>query len=142
MVVDVAVLVGADVGVEEPEFAVLNQAVGVFQVGEAAADGFGLSSGKNNPALKFFQQEVVMGSDPINGGIALSGGGGLALRGFLCAGLGLMRGLAGHGLGFILTVGFGLRLSGVRLRCQSRAAKTRSLDDLHLDDPDLGEVRV
>jgi len=53
MVVDVAVLVGADVGVEEPEFAVLDQAVGIFEVGEAAADGFGLGSGKDNAALKF-----------------------------------------------------------------------------------------
>ena len=42
VVMDVAVLVGADVGVEQPEFAVLDQAVGVFEVGEAAADRFGL----------------------------------------------------------------------------------------------------
>jgi hypothetical protein len=53
-------LVGADVGVEEPELSVLDQAVGIFEVGEASTDGFGLGSGKNHATLKFFQQEVVM----------------------------------------------------------------------------------
>ena len=97
VVVHVTVLVGADVSIEQPEFAVLDQAVRVFEVGEAAADGFGLGPGKNYAALKFFQQEVVVGSDPINSGIALAAGGGLAARRFLQGGLGLVCGLAGHG---------------------------------------------
>ncbi len=96
VVVNVAVLVGADVGVEQPEFAVLDQTVGVFKVGKAAANRFGLGSGKNYSTLKFFQQEVVMRSDPINGSIALTGGGRLAARGFLGTGLGLVCGLARH----------------------------------------------
>ena len=41
-----------------------------------------------------------MGSDPINGGISLTGGGRLAARSFLRTGLGLMCRLAGHDFGF------------------------------------------
>jgi hypothetical protein len=85
------------VGVEEPEFAVLDQAVGIFEVGEASADGFGLGSGQNYAAFKFFQQEVVMRSDPINGGVSVAGGCRFASRGFLFAGLGFVGGLARHG---------------------------------------------
>jgi len=60
MVVDVAVFVGTDVGIEQPKFAVLDQAVGIFEVGEAAADRFASVPVKNHATLKFFQQEVVM----------------------------------------------------------------------------------
>src|SRR5580704_14485254 len=97
VVVNVAVLVGSDVGIEEPKFSVFDESVGIFEVGQAAADRFGLSSGKNHATLKFFQQEVVMRSDPINGSIALAGGCRFAFWRFLRAGLSLMRGLAGHG---------------------------------------------
>jgi hypothetical protein len=97
VVVHVAVLVGADVGIEQPEFAIFDEAVRIFEVGEAAANGFGLGSGQHHATLKFFQQEVVMRSDPINSGIALAAGGGLAARRFLRSGLRLMCGLARHG---------------------------------------------
>jgi len=99
VIVNVAVLVRADVSIEQPEFAVLDQTIGILKVGESAANRFCLGSGKNNTALKFFQQEVVMGSDPINGSIALTGGGGVAAWGFFRAGFGLVCGLAGHRMG-------------------------------------------
>lgn len=86
----------------------------------------GLGSGKNNPALKFFQQEVVMGSDPINGSVALTGGGGLAARGFLRAGLGLVRGLARHGFGFILAVKGGVRHPASGSKDGSRTSRAGS----------------
>jgi len=60
VVVDVSVLVGADVGVEQKDFVVFDQAVGVLEVGQAGADGFDLGAGEGNSGLKFFQQEVVM----------------------------------------------------------------------------------
>ena len=50
----VAVLVGADVAIEEPEFAVLDQAVGVLEIGFAGADGLYLGSGENDAGLEFF----------------------------------------------------------------------------------------
>jgi hypothetical protein len=53
-------LVGADVGIEQPDLAVFDQAVRILEVGVASADRFHLSSGKNQSALKFFQQEIVM----------------------------------------------------------------------------------
>ncbi len=37
VVVNVAMLVGADMGIQQPEFAIFYQAVRIFQIGEAAA---------------------------------------------------------------------------------------------------------
>jgi hypothetical protein len=60
VVEDVAVLVGTDVGVQQPDRIVFDQAVGVLKIGEAAPDGLDLGPGEDHPGLKFFQQEVVM----------------------------------------------------------------------------------
>ena len=96
MIKDVAVLVGPDVCIQKPEFAVLEQAVGVLEIGAAGADGFDLGSGEDHPGFKFFQQEVVVGSDPIDGGVSLPGGGRIPARIFFRTGLGLMCGRARH----------------------------------------------
>ena len=53
----IAMVVGADVAVEEPEFAVFDQAVGVLKIGLARADGFDLGSGERDSGLEFFQQK-------------------------------------------------------------------------------------
>src|ERR1700733_14196396 len=65
-----------------------------------------------------------MRSDPINGSIALAGGSGLASGGFLRARLGLVCGLAGHG------VGFGFILAGYEqdLRRQTSDVGPRDLE--------------
>ena len=73
-----AVFVRADMAVQQPEFVVLHQTVGVLQVGLAGPDRLYLGTGKNHSRLKFFQQEVVVAGVPINGGISFPGGGGLA----------------------------------------------------------------
>ena len=57
---DVSVLIGADVAIQQPEFAVFDQAVGVLEVAAASPYRFDLGPGQSNPRLKFFQQEVVM----------------------------------------------------------------------------------
>ena len=83
MVEDVAVVVGSDVAVEQPEFAILEQPVGVFEVGLSGADRFDLGPGQGDSGLEFLQQEVVMGGDPVDGGIALAGRGRVAAGIFL-----------------------------------------------------------
>jgi hypothetical protein len=93
----VAVLIGTDMAVEEPEFAVLEQAVGVLEIGLAGANGLYLGSGENDSGFEFFEQEIVMARVPINGSIFLAGGGRLAARILLPIGLGLVGGLLGHG---------------------------------------------
>src|SRR6266852_8751973 len=65
VVEDVAVLVGADVAVEQPEFAVFDEPIGIFKVSAASPDRFDLGSRQGNTRLKFFQQEVIVSSDPI-----------------------------------------------------------------------------
>jgi hypothetical protein len=42
------------VAIQEPEFAVLDQAVGVLEVGFAGADGLYLGSGEDYASLEFF----------------------------------------------------------------------------------------
>ena len=53
-------LVRADVTVEQPEFAVLHQPIGILEVRLAGPDRFDLGASQRNAGLKFFQQEVVM----------------------------------------------------------------------------------
>ena len=97
MIGRVAVVIGADVAVEEPEFAVFDKAVGVLEIGGAGADGLHFGSGENDAGLEFFEQEVVMTSVPVYRGVFFSGGGGLAAGIFLSIGLGLVGRLLGHG---------------------------------------------
>src|SRR5271165_3299040 len=80
VVENVAMVVGSDVAVKQPKFAVLQQSVGVFQVGLSGPDRFDFGSGQGNPGLEFLQKEIVVGCDPVDGGIALSGCGGIAAR--------------------------------------------------------------
>ena len=60
VVEDVAMLIRADVGVQQPEGIVLDQALRVLEVGEAAPDGLHFGPRQNHSGFKFFQQEVVM----------------------------------------------------------------------------------
>ena len=65
MVEDVAVLVGTDVGVDQPELAVLHQTVGIFQVRAPGANRLDLGAAQGDAGLKFFQQKVVVRRGPI-----------------------------------------------------------------------------
>ena len=91
-----AVLVGADVAVQEPELSVLDQAIGVLEIGLAGADGFDLGAGENDSDLEFIEQEIVVPRVPVNGGISLSGGSGLPAGIFLAIRLRLMGSLLRH----------------------------------------------
>jgi len=60
MIEDVAVLVRPDVAIQQPQLAVFDQSVGVFEVGMPSSNRFDLSPSQRHACLKFFQQEVVM----------------------------------------------------------------------------------
>ncbi len=75
----VAVGEGADVGVEEEALAVLEQAVGVLEVGFAFADGFDLGAAEGDAALEAVGEEVVVAGGAVEGGVALAGGDGVAV---------------------------------------------------------------
>src|SRR5271169_2974367 len=89
-------VVRTDMAIEEPKFAVLDEPVGVLEVGLAGADRLDLGSGENHSCLEFFEQEVVVAGVPIYGSILLPRGGRLAARILLPIGLGLVAGLLGH----------------------------------------------
>src|SRR5579863_4197341 len=120
VVEDVAVLIRPDVAVQQPELAVFYQPVSVFEVRAASPDRFNLSTGKCNPSLKFFQQEVVMRSDPIYRGITLPRCGGIAAGIFLRIRPGWLRRLAWHG--FLLAY---LMSSGASRFCQVAPVRWR-----------------
>ena len=75
----VAVREGADVGVEEEGLAVLEQAVGVLEVGLAFADGLDLGAAQGDAALVAVAEEVVEAGRAVEGGVALPGGHGIAV---------------------------------------------------------------
>ena len=97
MVHAVAVAEGADVGVEQETLAILEQAVGVLEVGFALADGLDLSAAEGDAGLVFFGKEVVEAGRAVEGGIALAGRDGVAIL-LLHVRLGLVGGSRdGHG---------------------------------------------
>ena len=93
---DIPMLIRPDVRVEQPKLPILDQSIRVLQVGQPPSDRLDLGPGQNHPAFKFFQQEVVMRSDPINGSIPLSARGGVTAGRFFGIGLRLVSGLAWH----------------------------------------------
>ena len=86
----VAVGEGADVGVEEEGFAVFEEAVGVFEVGFAFADGFDLGAAEGDAGFYAVGEEVVEAGGAVEGGVAGAGGYGVAVflldRSFGCGG--------------------------------------------------------
>ncbi len=64
--------------VEQKRLAVLDQPVGVLQVGFALADGLDLGAAQGHAGLEFFQEKVVVAGGAILGGVALAGSHGVA----------------------------------------------------------------
>src|SRR5450759_1591734 len=108
----VAVVIGADMAVEEPEFAVFDQPVGVLEIGLAGSNRLHLGAGENDSGLEFFEQEIVVTRVPVYSGILLPGSGGLAARILLPIGLGLVGSLLGHGTEKKVSQGAGGRSQG------------------------------
>jgi len=70
----VAVGEGADVGVEEEGFAVFEEAIGVFEVGFAFADGFDFGAAQGDAGFDAVGEEVVEAGGTVEGGVACAGG--------------------------------------------------------------------
>src|SRR5581483_2109848 len=69
VVVDVAVLVGADVSVQQPELAVFDQAIGVFEVDTAAADRLDLGAGEYDAGLDLLGEGRVVRRSAVDGDV-------------------------------------------------------------------------
>ena len=67
--------------VEQKSLAVLDQAVGVFEVGLALADGFDFGSAQRDAGFDLFDEEVVVAGAAIVSGVALAAGDGVARLG-------------------------------------------------------------
>ena len=64
--------------VEQKRFAVLDEAVGVLEVGLALADGLDLGAAQGHAGFEPLQQEVVVAGGAVVRGVALAGGDGVA----------------------------------------------------------------
>src|SRR4051812_6403034 len=91
------IVVRADVRVQQPELAVFDQAIGVFQVRASAADRLDLAAGQHHARFELLQQEIIMAGGTVERGIALARRDRIALGILRSVRLGLMGGLAGHG---------------------------------------------
>ena len=60
--------------VEQKRLAVLDEAVGVFEVGLALADGFDLGPAQGHAGLELLQQKVVVAGDAIVRSVPLAAG--------------------------------------------------------------------
>src|SRR5271166_2568545 len=99
----VSVGVGTDMHVEKKGLAVLDEAVGVLEVGLALADGLDFGPAQSNAGFKLLQQKVVVAGGSIVRGVPFSGGHGVAGPGrLLRAGAHRlnddMTGLTSHGV--------------------------------------------
>jgi hypothetical protein len=82
--------VGSDVGIEEKEFAVLYEAIGVLEIGLAGADGLDLGSAKGDAGFIAVEEEKIMPCGAIDAGIALAAGDRVALDVLRLVGLRLL----------------------------------------------------
>src|ERR1035438_8441328 len=80
MVEDVAVFVRADVRIDQPEFAIFYQPVGVLEVSSSGAHGFHFGSAQGDTGFKLLQQKVVVRRGAVDRSVPLSAGGRIAPR--------------------------------------------------------------
>ena len=83
---DVAVGVGPDMQVEQERFAILDEAVGVFEVGLALADRFDFRPAQRHAGLELLKEKVVMPGGAVMRSVALAAGHGVARPGRLSSG--------------------------------------------------------
>src|SRR5450432_4247899 len=60
-------------GIQEERLSVLDEPVGVLEVGLAFADGLDLGAAEGDAGLEAVEEEVVMRGGPVEGGVALAG---------------------------------------------------------------------
>src|ERR1022692_161027 len=74
MVEDVAVFVRTDVRVDQPEFAIFHQPVGVLEVSSSGAHGFHFGSAQGDAGFELLQQKVVVRRGAVDRSVPLSAG--------------------------------------------------------------------
>ncbi len=70
--------------VQQKGFAVLDEAVGVLEIGLSFANRLDLGAAQGDAGLEFLQQKVVVAGGAVVGGIALAGGDRVARPGLFC----------------------------------------------------------
>ena len=78
VIAGIAMRIWPDVGVEQEGLAIFDDAVGVLEVRLAFANGFDLGAAQGNACLEAVEQEVIVPGCPIDSGITLSRGHGIA----------------------------------------------------------------
>src|SRR5579859_695454 len=98
---NVSMRIRTDMYVEQKSLAILDEPVGVFEVGLAFADRLDLGSAQDYARLDFIVQEVVVSGAAVVRGVPLAAGDGVARLGRFGGRLGggndSMTGLARHG---------------------------------------------
>ena len=111
--------------IQQKSLAVLDQPVGVFEVGLALADRFHLGPAQRHAGFHLFQQKVVVARRPVMRRVALAAGHSVARLGRLLGAGGilfwsnLVTGLAGHGrasLNLHRSTGLGRHLAPAGMR--------------------------
>src|ERR1017187_7301611 len=74
MVEDVAMFIGANVRVDQPEFAILHQPVGVLEVSSPSAHRFHFGSAQGDAGFELLQQKVVVRRGAVDRSVPLSAG--------------------------------------------------------------------
>src|SRR5271167_2428037 len=78
MVENVAVLIRANVRIDQPKLAVLDKPVRILQVGAPATDGFDFGAAQSDARFELLQQKIVVRRSAIDRGIPLTAGGRIA----------------------------------------------------------------
>ena len=82
MIVEVAVGVRTNMRVEQEGFAILDQTIGVAQIGLAFADALDLGPAQGHSRLVAVEQKVVVTGSPVVGSVAGAGSDRVAWLGF------------------------------------------------------------
>lgn len=131
VIAGVSVRIGPDVGVEQESLAVLDNAVGVFKIGFAFADGLDFGSAEGHAGLKTVEEKVVVAGSPIHARVAIAGSNGVA-------GLVLLRvlnvrmgGLPRHGEGPEVNASTADRAQSAGHRTQEKRRSGRNEQDIY-----------
>ena len=78
VVAGIAVGIWPNMGIQQEGLAIFNDSVGILQVSLTFADGFDFSATQGDAAFEAVEEEVIVTGGAVDGGIALSGGEGIA----------------------------------------------------------------
>src|SRR5437660_1753735 len=91
-----SMFVSPDMSIQEPEFAVFDQRIGILEIGATRPDGFNLRPGEHHSGFQLVFQKIIMTCGPVLRGIPLPGGDGIALQVPGLIRFGLVNCMTGH----------------------------------------------